>query len=133
MMKKILSFSLTFLLFFVLSVSALSININKNNFTSAQSFTKDDEKVYFSIEKELTDLIENGISLENRQRSGRIPGSKAEYNTAIYLKNQLSSLTNFKPVNNSSTTDGIESFEFECIIDGNIYTSQNISSVWPRI
>ena len=96
------------------------------------------ENVYAISEAERTQLIQNEIKSEllafieyeknneDKQRNIRIPGSDGEYNAAIYLKNKLSGLNNFIAVNNQSTHDGIERFEFQSIYDGNMYTSQNV-------
>lgn len=59
-------------------------------------------------------------------RQGRVPGSKAEYNSAMYIHGVLDGLTNFKAVNNASTINGVEKFEFDSIVDGKTYVSQNI-------
>lgn len=83
-------------------------------------------KIQQKIEKELSSFLEVGVKPSERTRKARIPGSEAEYNSAMYIKNELKTLTNYKPVNNQSTVDGVESFDFTCVYDGNIYTSQNI-------
>lgn len=84
------------------------------------------EKIEESINKELYNFLEIGTKLSERKRSARIPGSEHEYNSAIYIKNELSKLLNYKPVNNQSTVDGVETFEFECVYDGKMYVSQNV-------
>jgi len=78
------------------------------------------------IQIELEEFIEYGKTDSQKKRASRVPGSKAEYNAGMYLHSELSSLRNFKPVNNASTVNGIERFEFESVYDGNTYTSQNI-------
>jgi len=93
------------------------------NASSEAELTKTIEE---NIKKELLDLIEDGKISTEKTRSGRIPGSPAEYNMAMYLKQKLTALKNFKAVNNASTINGVEEFDFECVFDGNMYSSQNI-------
>ncbi len=74
----------------------------------------------------LTEFIETSVSEENKTRNGRFPGSDIEYNAAMYIKSKMDSLDNFLPVNNASTVDGVESFEFINDFNGNKGRSQNL-------
>ena len=122
-MKKIVNICLSFLMFIVIAFSVICVKNQAE--VGAEAFDKTDQQVYELIQKELVEFLQIKSS-ENSLRQGRIPGSDAEYNSAIYLKNKLSALKNFKSVTNASTVDGLESFEFECLFDGNMYRSQNV-------
>lgn len=100
--------------------------INANKVAIASSEAERTIIIQESIQKELYNFLEIGTKTSERKRIARIPGSEQEYNSAVYIKNELDQLTNYKPVNNQSTTDGVESFEFQCVYDGKMYISQNI-------
>lgn len=77
------------------------------------------------IRKELETFIEKDVTGE-KERLARTPGSKAEYNSSVYIHSELMTLTNFLPVESSSVKNGIERFEFISDEDELTYTSQNV-------
>ena len=124
MMKKIISYCL---IICSLIISLFSIRLeNSLEIANSESNVQSDYDISESIQNELYDFLQISEAEGNKTRKNRIPGSKAEYNAALYLQNELSSLTNFKSVNNASTINGVETFEFECIYDGKMYKSQNV-------
>ncbi len=77
-----------------------------------------------AIDRILSDFVEEDASLKTR--SGRVPGSDAEKNSAFYIRSKLAALSNFKPVNSASVNNGIESFTFTNIYSGLTERSQNV-------
>lgn len=92
--------------------------------TNNVAVAEGESAVQTEILTELKSFIEYGES--EKSRFNRVPGSKAEYNSANYLKAKMSLLESFKPLNNQSTKEGIQSFEFQSNKDGMTKTSQNI-------
>jgi len=84
-----------------------------------------DKAIESEILSELRNFIEYGKAGE-REREHRFAGSLAELKSAYYIREELSKLDNFEPVNNIRTKDGIESFEFMGYQDDKPYTSQNV-------
>ncbi len=107
-------------------LSAFIIVENKGNVALAQSEADITRNIQIEIQKELEGFIEYKVQNNLKTRNSRIAGSKAEYKSAMYIKDVLDKLTNYKPVNNQSTEDGVENFEFISMYDGKTYTSQNI-------
>lgn len=116
--KKILICALAF----VMSLVSMCFVLPKQ---TAFADSTQDETTKNQIVLELEKFIEYN-SIFEKTRASRTPGSKAEYESAMYLKEQMSLLSNFKPVNNASTTNGIQRFEFISIYDSMTYTSQNV-------
>ena len=127
MMKKLKGVILSLL---IVIFGFISIIIVGDGATNQNVQAKTEAEITLDIQKSIKEELENFIEVNtlasNKQRFSRVPGSKAEYNSAIYIKNKLSALTNFKAVNNQSTKDGVENFEFTSIYDGLTYTSQNV-------
>jgi len=113
---------LVFSIMFIL----LSFNFTTINVVNAEDSLTVPPADYEQIEEQLLDFIENSKLDNEKERTYRIPGSKAEYNSAIYLQNELLKLNKFKPVTNQSTINGIEKFEFQSKFDGKMYASQNV-------
>lgn len=128
MRKKFKFVLMACLSFVVLCFSPLLFSDRAGAKASASAFGENltNEQIQTSILEELENFIEYGVSAEYKERASRVPGSKAEYNSAMYIHSELKALTNFLPVDNASTTDGIERFEFTSDYDGMTYTSQNI-------
>ena len=110
----------------LLAIFVVCSNFTASDKVSAVSEAERNASIQNQIKEELLSLVEYNRPAEEKQMQNRIPGSKGEYNAAIYLKTQLSELNNFKAVNNASTIDGVESFEFKSVYDDNMYTSQNV-------
>ncbi len=119
-MKRFFAFLLISLLFFVGAPSTMSVAHAEGTTYAVSGF----ERAKNSIESILSDFVESGVT--RKERAYRVAGSVSERHAAEYIKSQLDNLTNFKPVNNSSTVDGIEEFEFVSNVDSIGYTSQNI-------
>jgi len=125
MMRKFKKIIVCLLAAFLGLVSVCFVGDNeKSAYAETESQIK--TKIKQSVQTELENFIEKGISVSEKTRYSRIAGSEAEYNAALYIKNQLSTLTNYKPVNNESTIGGIERFDFTSIHDGKRYSSQNV-------
>lgn len=104
---------------FIVMILGLSF-VKINNIAAAEG----ESVIETEILDEIKQFVEYGQS--DKSRKYRVPGSKAEYNSANYLKAKMSMLSSFKPVENQSTKDGVQSFEFQSDIDGMTKTSQNI-------
>lgn len=90
------------------------------------TINKSDDQIKTEIISELESFIEYGLDEKDKKRASRIPGSKAEYNSAMYIHEVLSTLISFGAVNNQSTENGVEKFNFKCVFDDKNYVSQNI-------
>ena len=100
--------------------------IGNKVYASNDTKTVNVEQIKGQIKNELEALVESGKAQDAKERDFRVPGSKEEYNTAMYIHGILKSLTRFEPVNDGSTNDGIQNFNFKSDITGNNATSQNI-------
>lgn len=83
-----------------------------------------DEQIKSQIERNIVDFVEDGA--EEKTRTYRVPGSTGEKSAALYLYSKLSELKNFKPVTNTSTNNGFQTFNFISTYDEKNYISQNI-------
>lgn len=117
-MKKILVFLLA-----VISLSFCSILPGTNKACAYVGENLSGE-VKQSISNELNNFAE--VNENFKIRSARTPGSVGEKNSAEYIKQVMDVLETFEAVNNPSTIDGIQSFEFTSLIDNCTYTSQNV-------
>ncbi len=77
------------------------------------------------IQEVLEEFIEYE-SLTPKTRNGRFPGTDAERKSAEYIREYLSTLTSFAAVNNITTQNGMQSFNFVSQIDSNPHVSQNV-------
>ena len=119
---KILCFMLGFCLTIMGAFFAIPRNVQK-------SFAEGNFIDGLLTESYVTEQLENFLEFGKegeRERLYRIPGSKAEYNSAVYIKTCLESLSTFEPVQDASTKSGVQRFDFTSIYDGKNYSSQNI-------
>ena len=79
---------------------------------------KNETTIKEEIKKELEEFIEYGKG--SKLRASRFAGSLAEYNSALYLYKELYGLATFVPVNDGSTDNGFQNFNFKSLDDGNI-------------
>ena len=68
----------------------------------------------------------NSVLEKYVQFRDRIPGSQNEKDASNFIVEFLNNNTECAPLNNSYVKDGVQSFRFESILDGQYYTSQNI-------
>lgn len=108
--------------FCIMLFSPLLYSFAGNN-TFALDINTSNEEIEQVITNNLKDFIEYGSV--DKQREARIAGSKAEYNSALYIASKLAEY-GLEAKNNASTVDGLEYFEFENIYTGNTNTSQNV-------
>lgn len=113
---------LAFLLCLLFSFIVTPLAFSGGSFAVAQAETSQEET---QIQAILEDFIEYD-SLAVKNRSGRYPGSDAEKNSALYIHEYLSQLSTFKAVENVTTKDGLQSFEFDSNIDNLRHISQNV-------
>ncbi len=125
MIKKVKYVLLAFACFAVMLFVPTLVAVNQTAYcVNGQTISQTNDQIAEQIISELEDFIEFGQI--QKDRASRIPGSTAEYNSAMYIKQELSKLTNFEPVNNASTEDGVQRFFFTSVYDGLSYASQNI-------
>lgn len=118
-LRKIILTMVAFLLVFMLTLLPFASDIVFATNNKSDEYT-------LLIHNYLTDFVETSSGEENKTRNGRFPGTEAEFNAAMYIKNKMDLFTNFQPVNNASTVDGVESFEFIDDFNGNKSRSQNL-------
>lgn len=116
--KKLLIYILTFV------VSVVGSGFILNNKKQVATAISTQEQIYTNVISELTGFISSSGTA--RQRTARFPGSVAELNSALYINSVMQTLSNFEPVNDSSTVNGVQRFEFISNIDQMTKTSQNI-------
>lgn len=106
----------------------MAAGVKDSYFVAAETAisNKTSEQIAEEIKNELEAFVESGTVVDEKVRDFRIPGSKEEYNSAMYIHSVLSVLNNFEAVNDGSTVNGIQNFNFKSFIDGRNYTSQNI-------
>ena len=121
-MKKVkfVIFSLFSLLFVV---AANILTVTGDTCVFAQTNSQESNELIWGY---LEEFLEVDKTDNEKTRVGRIPGSDEEYQSAMYIKDKMDDLYNFVAVNNASTVDGVESFEFVSEINGNKKLSQNI-------
>lgn len=117
-MRKIRKILACLFAFVVMFVGFSFVRTGNIAFAEAETVTEN------NILNELKSFVEYGQ--DDKARAYRVPGSKEELNSANYLKAKMSLLTSFRPVNNLSTKDGVQAFEFQAKKDGMTKTSQNI-------
>ena len=99
--------------------------LTSQNFIGCKTYAQSND-ISVKVENYLMDFVETSKSNDEKSRLGRVAGSEAEYNSAMYIVEKMRELNKFDAVNNSSTADGIEQFEFISEINGNKQISQNI-------
>lgn len=119
-MKKILKIlACTFA--FMISFACFSV-FTKSESSIAFAESSKNSLISTNVMTELEDFLGNG---ENKNVN-RFPGTAEEFESAMFIKNKLESLSNFKAVNNLTTKDGIQKFDFVSNVDGKKKSSQNI-------
>lgn len=68
----------------------------------------------------------NSILTDYVQFDSRAPGSQGEKQASVYIQDYLNLLTYLKPKNDTHTTNGVQTFQFESKFTGKYETSQNI-------
>lgn len=88
------------------------------------AFAESESQIENIIFQQLEEFVQHGET--EKERVYRVPGSREEFNSAMYIKACMSLLSNFEPVNNLSTKDGVQAFEFVSEINSMTKVSQNI-------
>lgn len=117
-MTRILTFVCTFVLMFFGFAGGFA------KVATAESDVQVSEEIYSQIMNELSSFL--NFTSGSTQHYARFPGSKAELSSALYIKAQLAELSTFEAVENQSTTNGVQGFEFISNVDNMTKTSQNI-------
>lgn len=122
-MKKLLKTIgyFSFMLISVLIVSASSI-IPK---TYAYDLNGNAEEYVTSSSNSFNSIV-NSILNEYSVFTNRIAGSEGETQAYKYIENYLIQNTNLTPLSNNFIENGVQSFRFQSIFDGEYYTSQNL-------
>lgn len=120
--KKVFSMVLFVLFSFLIPLGSFSTRAYAENGVH----NIDEQQIKQDLQTELELLVESGVSQDLKERDFRVPGSKEEYKTAVYIYERMQGLSNFLPVNDGATIDGIQSFNFESNVSGNNETSHNI-------
>lgn len=105
---------------FLMMVCGFAFFKPQTTFALAENTSQIESEIY----DELLKFVQHGET--ERERVYRTPGSKAEYYSAMYIRACMSFLSNFEAVNNLSTKDGVQSFEFVSETNGMTKVSQNI-------
>lgn len=117
-MKKILKIlACTFA--FVMSFSFFSV-FSKNIDAVATAEEVVGVQISENVMTELEEFLGDG------KNTNRFPGTAKEKESAMFIKSKLETLSNFKAVNNLTTKDGVQNFDFISNDDGMKKTSQNI-------
>lgn len=124
MMKRILGLLIgvfcSVLLIGTFAFGTIKTSVNAENV----GFDRTLQQIEAEIDNELKAFIEYGEVI--KVRGGRIAGSSAEYQSAKYIHEKMSALSNFVPVEDSITNNGYQFFDFVNYIDGKRYSSQNV-------
>ena len=128
-MRKIISFVCVALGLVLMTIIPNLIKVEEScvwaeNKSHQFAINKEDSEIETEISDIIKDFIQYGQQV--RTRLYRVPGSEAEKESALYIHGVMSSLANFKPVNNQSTINGIQTFGFKNLYDNKTYASQNI-------
>ncbi|MBQ7467055.1 MAG: M28 family peptidase [Clostridia bacterium] len=126
-MKKLRKVLFSFIMALSLAFTCL-LFIGHNAVTYAES---GNSATALKIQSYLMDFVQTSLPDNQKTRAGRIPGSEAEYNSAMYIKSKMSEFDNFYAVTDASTVDGVQQFEFISEVNGNKKISQNIIYIRP--
>ena len=121
-MSKLRYKILGFIIAFITICSFSFTTINTCYAQQTENYNQDVEQVVLELEQ----FLEINKTNEDKTRENRTPGSVGEYNSAVYIKQVMNSLSTFKPVTNLTTKDGIQSFEFKNLTLDKKMTSQNV-------
>ncbi len=117
-MKKILACVFAFLLTF----SGLSFFASPKQSVCAESLSR--EQASSLVMNELEGFL--GSEETKNQNANRFAGSEEELFTAMFIKSKMSQLSSFVAVDDQTTKNGVQSFEFISSIDNMTKKSQNI-------
>lgn len=105
----------------ILFALLISISVISPYFISHTSAVAVNDIQENQLSETIIDIINEFVVFDER-----LPGSDDEEKAGDYIISYLNENTNCSPYSDSYITDGIQSFKFTSIFDGNYYSSRNI-------